>query len=74
MCCYLVSFQTISFPLHFRGEDQEEVPAPRVWRFFLEEMEGVGIFFKGKEPRTRLFQALDPATYPIYTLITAQGK
>ena len=26
-------------------------------------MEGVGIFFKGKEPRTRLFQALDPANY-----------
>ena len=24
-------FQTISFPHHFPGEDQEGVPAPRVW-------------------------------------------
>ena len=60
--------------LHFPGEDKEEIPAPRLWRLFLEEMGGVGIFFKGKEPRRRLFEALDTAAYLMYILITTKDK
>ena len=64
MCCYLVSFQTISFPgFIFRGRIRRGYLPQEFEGFSLKKWEGREFFFKGKEPRKRLFEALDTATY-----------